>query len=110
MQLVSKMRYVSGQFVPYLKNNLWLHNAQHANELAQKLGSGLQEKLGDRLTLTQPIDTNQVFCIIPDDIKKKLRETGHQFYDWNSPGEVRFVTAWDNTDEDVESLLRLVAS
>jgi threonine aldolase len=58
--------------------------------------------------LTQPVMTNQVFCIIPDDVKAKLRDAGHSFYDWNSPGEVCFVAAWDNSAEDVDKLLELV--
>ncbi|HEX8762893.1 MAG TPA: beta-eliminating lyase-related protein [Candidatus Saccharimonadales bacterium] len=108
MQLVSKMRYVSGQFVPYLERDLWLRNARHANELAKRLGDGLKTKLGSAVSFTQPVATNQVFCILPPTIKTKLRSAGHEFYDWNSPGEVRFVTSWDNTDEDVDGLLSLV--
>lgn len=108
MQLVSKMRYVSGQFVPYLENKLWLKNAHHSNELAQILEKGLREKLGDVVQFTQPTETNQVFCIIPESVKQALRNSGHQFYNWNSPGEVRFVTAWDNDEEDVIALLTIV--
>ena len=37
MQLTSKMRYISAQFSAFLSANLWLHNAQHANEMAQLL-------------------------------------------------------------------------
>ncbi|RYE53719.1 MAG: threonine aldolase, partial [Hyphomicrobiales bacterium] len=34
MQLASKMRYLSAQFIPYLEEELWLKNAQKANEVA----------------------------------------------------------------------------
>jgi threonine aldolase len=108
MQLVSKMRYVSGQFIPYMQNNVWRENASNANTLAKRLAEGLKEKLREQVSFTQPVVTNQVFCIIPDVTKTKLRAAGYTFYDWNSPGEVRFVTAWDNTAEDVDDFLELL--
>lgn len=111
MQLVSKLRYVSGQFVPYLKDDIWRTNAGHANKLAKSLADGLQEILGSRMRLTQPLATNQVFCVLPAEVTAKLRGAGHQFYDWpTNPGEVRFVTSWDNTKDDVAELLELAAS
>ena len=108
MQLISKMRYVSGQFVPYLVDEHWRVNANNANTLAQRLAVGLKQRLGDRLTLTQPVDTNQVFCIVPEDVIKKLRHEKHLFYDWNTPGEVRFVTSWDSTEQEVDDFLRCI--
>jgi threonine aldolase len=106
MQLVSKLRYVSGQFVPYLRDEHWRENALHANALAKQLGEKLESMDGVRLT--QPVATNQVFCILPEAAKAAARKAGHMFYDWTSPGEVRFVTSWDNTTEDVEELFRLL--
>jgi threonine aldolase len=110
MQLVSKMRYISGQFVPYMRNGMWRRNAAHANQLAQRLADGLTQTLGESAILTQPVETNQVFCVLPEPIKAKLREAGHTFYDWpTNPGEVRFVTSWDNTEQDINDLVALVA-
>lgn len=109
MQLVSKIRYVSGQFIPYMREDTWRDNASHANKLAERLADGLSAALGERIAFTQPVDTNQVFCALPDDAKEKLRAAGHTFYDWNTPGEVRFVTAWDNTEADVDDFLALLA-
>jgi len=110
MQLVSKLRYVSGQFVPYLRDDIWRNNALHANNLAQALATGLQSVLGDRMTMTQPVVTNQVFCILPKDVTAKLRGVGYEFYDWpTNPGEVRFVTSWDNTESDIQNLIASAA-
>jgi threonine aldolase len=108
MQLISKMRYVSGQFIPYLTNEHWRVNASNANSLAQRLANGLKQRLGERLILTQAVDTNQLFCILPDEVKQKLRNAGHVFYDWNTPGEVRFVTSWDSTEQEVDAFLQYV--
>jgi len=35
-QLASKMRFFACQFLAYLDNDLWLKNAQHANQMAQR--------------------------------------------------------------------------
>lgn len=112
MQLVSKMRFVAGQFIPYLRDEAWRDNAVNANQLARRLADGTQTALGGLATFrfTQPVDTNQVFCVIPKDVKKKLRAAGHQFYDWNTEDEIRFVTSWDNTEEDVDSFVALMKS
>jgi threonine aldolase len=108
MQLTSKMRYCAGQFVPYLIDDLWLKNARHSNVLAKKLADGLRSKLGERVVFTRPVVTNQVFCIVPAEATAALRAAGHEFYDWSSPGEVRFVISWDNTTADVEEFLALI--
>ena len=36
-QLASKMRFLPSQFIAYLADELWLHNAQHDNVMAHKL-------------------------------------------------------------------------
>ncbi len=89
-----------------MRDEIWRENAIHANALAKQLADGLKHALGEKVILTQPVNTNQVFCIIPDVAKQKLRDVGHQFYDWNTPGEVRFVTSLDNIEEDIRRLLK----
>jgi len=107
MQLNSKVRYMSGQFIPYLSQNLWLKNAQRANELAQKTADALKAQ---NTEFTQPFETNQIFCKLPENARNMLREAGHQFYDWNSPDEIRLVTSWDSSEEDVEQLISDIQS
>ncbi len=41
--LFSKMRYLSAQLVAYLRDDLWLENARHANACAQALSEGFAE-------------------------------------------------------------------
>ena len=43
MQLLSKMRFVSAQFIAYLEDDLWLKNAKQANDMAKVLEKGLRE-------------------------------------------------------------------
>ena len=51
MQLASKMRFFSAQFVALLEDDLWLRNAQHANAMAQQLAKPSPNAPG--VTITQ---------------------------------------------------------
>jgi len=110
LQLVSKMRYLSGQFIPYLTSDLWLANAKHANDLASYFSSQLATQLTDQVVFTQETVSNQIFCRLPESSVAALRRAGYAFYDWNSEGEVRFVTSWDNTEKDVDDLLAVITN
>jgi threonine aldolase len=101
-QLASKMRYLSAQFIPYLKNNLWLENARNANEKAARL-VGILSEFPD-IHLTQKPETNQIFFTIPPEAARQLSEK-YFFYYWNEEAsEVRLVTSWDTTDEDIDGI------
>ena len=99
-QLASKMRYVACQFTAFLKDNLWLECAENANRLAKM----------PNVRFTQPMESNQLFLIMPKEIEEKLHEK-YYFYYWNeSIGEMRLVTSWDSTDEDVDGLIEYIRS
>lgn len=105
-QLASKMRYLSAQFIPYLTDNLWRSNAIHANLYARKLAAILAMR--DDVTITQSVDSNAVFAILPKSFTERLREH-YFFYTWDeSRSEVRFVTSWDTTDYDLEKFAALL--
>ena len=98
-QLYSKMRYISAQFIPYLEDNIWLDNANKSNKAAQKLLSIMGEVKG--VKITQKVESNAVFFILPKHITDKLRDR-YFFYDWDiSINEMRLVCSWDTTDEDI---------
>lgn len=102
-QLASKQRYLSCQFTAYLTDNLWLKNATHANEMAQLLYKGLKELPG--VHFTQKMESNQLFLTMPRPVIDKLMKT-YFFYFWNEGiDEIRFVTSFDTTEEDIEALL-----
>jgi len=101
-QLASKMRYLSAQFIPYLTDNLWLSNARYANRQAAKLIAILQQY--PSIEFTQKPETNQLFFTLPKDIARQLSEK-YFFYYWNEERcEIRLVTSWDTTDEDIAGL------
>ncbi len=105
-QLASKMRYLSCQFTAYLTDDLWLKNATHANRMAQRLYEGLRE-LPD-VHFTQQMESNQLFLTMPRPAIDRLLKD-YFFYFWNeAEGEIRFVTSFDTTEEDIEELLNAV--
>ena len=107
-QLASKMRYLAAQFIPYLENSLWLENASHANRQAKRLEEILRPY--PQIRFTQPVETNQLFFTIPRKASEALLEY-YFFYTWNdADNEVRLVTSWDTTDEDIETFGRLLQS
>jgi len=103
MQLASKMRYIAAQFTALFTNDLWLQNANHANQMAQLLA----EKVSHipQVQITQPVETNGVFAIIPKEAIEKLQQK-YFFYVWNETrSEVRWMTSFSTTREDVEKFV-----
>ena len=106
MQLSSKMRFMSAQYVALLTDDLWLQSAAHANEMARRLEQGVRTLSG--VTITQQVQANAVFAILPSDVTAALQERFH-FYTWNQQtGEVRWMCAWDTTPEDVDAFIAAI--
>jgi len=106
MQLASKMRFLSAQFVGLLEEDLWLRGAAHANEMAKRLEAGVRELPG--VQITQSVQANAVFAILPSDVTAALQERFH-FHTWDQvTGEVRWMCAWDTTAEDVEAFVAAI--
>ncbi len=106
MQLASKMRYISVQFERFLDEEIWLKNASHANRMAGILA---REVGGiDKVKITQPVQSNAVFAILPKDIIPGLQKE-YFFYVWNeASGEVRWMCSFDTTEEDVMNFASLI--
>jgi threonine aldolase len=105
-QLASKMRYQSAQFLALAEGDLWLANARHANAMAKRLEAGLRGIAG--VTITQPVEANAVFAILPPALTTALQERFH-FYVWNeTTGEVRLMASWATGEEDVDELIEAV--
>jgi threonine aldolase len=102
-QLLSKHRYLAAQFVALLTENLWRHNAEHANAMARRLGERLTE-VG--VALTQPVEVNAVFATLPE--PGALQEKYH-FYEWLAPDEYRFMCSWDTTEADIDEFIAAVS-
>jgi len=110
MQLASKMRFVSAQLIALLEGDLWLRSASHANAMAARLRSALEDAALPGLGFTQATQANAVFATLPPGVADTLRES-FRFYDWNpATGEVRWMTAWDTTEADIDAFVTAIAS
>ena len=74
--------------------------------MAKKLHDALSELPG--VSFTQKFESNQLFLIMPREVEDKLYEKYH-FYFWNEAiNEMRLVTSFDTTEEDIDDLIGYV--
>jgi threonine aldolase len=111
LQLASKMRFVAAQFDALLRDDLWRRNAAHANAMAARLANAVKELPGVRVT--QQVEANGVFAVLPRDATARLLDAwpgDTPFHVWSEEsGEVRWMTAWDTTEDDVDRFAAAVA-
>lgn len=105
MQLASKMRFISAQFIALLESDLWYHTAQQANQMAKKLANELSNI--DGVTVVYPTQANAVFAKLPNGVAEQVRQLTY-FYDWDKQGTVRFVCSFDTTEAAVDELIAAI--
>ena len=107
MHLPSKMRFISAQFEALLSGDLWKRNAEHSNRMAQLLAKELAKV--PQIKLTQPVETNGVFAIVPPEYIPALQKE-YFFYVWDAAiSEVRLMASFDTTEEDIERFMNVVS-
>ena len=102
--LFSKMRLLSAQLDAYLQDDLWLHNARHANAMAAQLATGLAAVPG--VQILGKAEANMLFCQLPQPMIARLLAEGYGFYTgrW-APGVVRLVTSFATTAAEVDAFI-----
>jgi threonine aldolase len=106
MQLVSKMRFISAQFEAYIESGIWQKNALHANNMAQLLFQKIKDT--PQIKITQKVQANAIFAIIPERIIKPLQNK-YFFYVWNeNTNEVRWMTSFDTTPDDIDGFVACI--
>lgn len=106
MHLTSKMRFISAQFEALLSNGLWEENATHANKMAQLL----YDKVKDipQIRVTQKVQANAVFAVLPKKILTKLNEK-YSFHVTNEQTlEVRWMCSFNTSNEDVMNFVETI--
>lgn len=107
--LFSKMRFLSAQLEAYITDDLWLRNAAHANQMAAKLAMGLASL--PEVNLCHPVEANEIFIQLPEEVIVGLLADGFQFYRWDGKHStiVRLVTAFNTKEEDVTAFIEAAA-
>lgn len=102
-QLYSKTRFIAAQFDALLDGSLWLENARSANAMAERLYQGASRL--EFVKITQVRQANAVFALLPREVMKRARDK-YFFYEWDEKrGEVRWMTSFDTTTDDVDGLI-----
>jgi threonine aldolase len=99
-QLPSKMRFIAAQFEALLTDGLWIELGRHANAMAAKLYDQVQPL--PHVHLDAPPAVNSIFPVLDPTAIRALQEWSF-FWDWDvSRHQVRWMTAWDTTDVDLD--------
>lgn len=78
----------------------------HANAMAKRLYEALKQIPG--VCFTQKVESNQLFLTMPRaEIDRMLQS--YFFYFWNEEAdEIRLVTSFDTTEEDIDTFIRIL--
>ncbi|HEX4253527.1 MAG TPA: low specificity L-threonine aldolase [Streptosporangiaceae bacterium] len=108
LQLASKMRFLSAQFLALMADDLWRQSATHANEMAQRLYQGVAGLPG--LEVAYPVQSDAVFARLrPEDIEALQRDW--YFYVWDEETSVvRWMTAFNTAETDVDQFVADIAA
>ena len=103
--------FINGiQFETLLNNDLYMKNAKHANNMADKIRECLKK---NHINCLYPTKTNQIFPIITikqfNTLKKKFKFSKWSDYKGNNI-VVRFVTSWNTKEENVNKLIEAINS
>jgi len=107
LQLLSKMRYLSAQYIPFFKNELWRTLATQANKKAQEIASVIKSTPG--FSLSYPVETNQIFFTVPS-VWIPLIQEKISCYPWDTEkNEVRFIASWNTSEEDIQEIRSILS-
>ncbi len=106
LQFMSKMRYLSAQYIAFFKNDLWHALAREANQRAKEIATLV--KSTPSLSLSYPVETNQIFFTAPPAWIPKIQErVACHLWD-SSKQELRWIASWNTSEEDVGSLRMII--
>ncbi len=106
--LLSKQRMFTAQMLAWLNNDTWLTYANHANNLASKLGSGMADA---GIQVAHDVEANMVFAWLDPATHSALTAAGAEYYTEARMGdlvEARFVVSWSSGGRDVDDLLAVL--
>jgi len=106
--LLSKMRYVSAQLLAYVRDDLWLEMARHANDEAARFARAVEAH--PEAALEYSVDANEVFVRWCTAGFQQLEKAGIQFLTWPGRDDLaRFVFSHSTLAEETEMLCRTLS-
>ncbi len=106
MQLSSKHRFLAVQLAALLEGDLAERLAAHANAMARRLADAVD----GAVTITRSPQANAMFALLDPAVTAALQERW-PFYVWDEhTGEVRWMTSWDTTPEEVDAFAAAIRS
>ena len=107
LQLASKMRFLSAQFLALMEDDLWHQSATHANEMARRLYQGVEGLPG--IEVAYPVQSDAVFARLRPEHVEALQRDWY-FYVWDeATSVVRWMTAFNTTETDVDQFVADIA-
>ena len=108
LQLMSKMRYLAAQYIPFFTDELYQKLASHANSCAKKIAAIIQTI--PQLKLSYKVETNQIFFTAPPEWIPHIQEK-IACYLWSfEKSEIRLITSWTTSDEDIHKVKTIFTS
>lgn len=107
MQLASKTRFISAQFLALLQKNTYKQYADTVLERTQQLANVLRKY--PSIIITKPVEVNAVFARFPATWIQPLQEVLF-FYVWDESNcEVRLMCSFDTSEEEINLFDRKLA-
>jgi threonine aldolase len=106
--LGSKMRFLAAPWLGLLTGDVWLRNAQHANDAARRLADGLRKEAG--IESVFPVEANAVFVSMDERLASGLQARAWRFHKFIEPNVYRLMCSWAATERDIADFVGDVCS
>lgn len=106
--LGSKMRFLAAPWLGLLTGDVWLRNAQHANDAARRLADRLRKEAGIQSVF--PVEANAAFASMDERLASGLHRRGWRFYKFIEPNVYRLMCSWATTERDISDFVGDVSS
>ena len=101
--LASKMRFLAAPWSALLHDDVWLRNAERANEAATRLADRLRTEC--KIDAVFPVQANAVFVRLDENFVRDLHGRGWHFYKFLEPDIYRLMCSWATRDEAIDKFL-----
>lgn len=106
MQLVSKMRFISAQFIPYLEDEIWRDNAANSNNMCKYLSDELGKI--SNIKIINEDQGNILFIKIPKEWNEPLLKEFPIYVTDEENNIIRLVTSFDSTKKDINDFINCI--